>query len=289
MERLPPQSPVWRAFALFVLLFLLMVASEDGPEITSAWDAAKAAYWLCAPLGLFGYAFGFRILPVSFWRVYAVIFTLQSVIRLVDRSVGGGHDLSIILIFAAILAIIGLALFRYAGMVRGGRTEERLPRPVPASDWLKSRGAAVQLAKHIFGRRGPLVGLLTAIGGASLIGSAVLAIAIVAIPFELSGPGDLLAALMIGLLAIPASAMLVATFAVLFGLPFTWLLSRLNRESASTYGIGGAVLGLVLLLGGVPSSMDLIIKGSGAVYGCACGLLWWHVYRRGAVLARGGR
>jgi hypothetical protein len=289
MERLPLQSLVWRAFALFVLLFLLLVASKDGPEITSAWGAAKAAYWLSAPLGLLGYAFGFRILPVSFWRVYSVIFTLESVIRLVDRSVGGRHGLSTILIFAAILAIICLALFRYAGMVRGGRTETRLPRPVPAPDWPKLRGAAVQLAKHIFGRRGPLVGLLTAIGGASLIGSAVLAIAIVAIPFELSDPGALLAALIIGLLATPASAMLVATFAILFGLPLTWLLSRLNLERASTYGIGGAVLGLVLLLGGVPSSMDLIIKGSGAVYGCTCGLLWWRVYRRGAVLARGGR
>lgn len=157
MERLPAQSALWRGFALFVLV-LLVLMSATGFAVSTGWEAARAIYWLCAPLGLIGYAFGFRVLSVTFWRVYAVIFALEISIRTapfawllpsrVLDQVDGSRLGSFTILFGTVcIALTCLALFRYAEILGGGKTEMGMPRQIPTPAWLKKRRPPVQLAK----------------------------------------------------------------------------------------------------------------------------------------------
>lgn len=268
MERRPVQSRWWRVFAMFVLAVLLL-ASTKATFADTAWEAARSVYWLMAPLGLLGYAFGFRVLPVFFWRVYAVIFVLEITIRavpfamlVVARALGqtdnSQHNSLLIVSLLVCIALIGFALLRYADIITGGRIEIVEPHQAPPEAPSRSTSRAVKPVQ-LLGSRGAIAGLTKAIFGSSLIGSLGLSAAVTAVEFGPVRFGSIYLVPLIMLLAIPASAMLVTVFALLAGLPFTWAVSRLNIEGPWTYGVGGFVLGLFLLLGGAPSQRDLII------------------------------
>ncbi|NJC33103.1 hypothetical protein GGR88_000577 [Sphingomonas jejuensis] len=263
----------------------LLIVKDRSQEMASVLDGVRLAYWLCVPLGLLGYSFGFRILPVSFWRVYSGVFTFEVTVRLVNQSMGGRHSLPIILIGAVLVAVTCLALFRYAELVRGGRIEAQPPRPTSAPSWLKLRTAVVHFATTVRDKEGPLFGLLSAVGGATVIGSVAIGVAFT-FELEISGLGSVPATAFIIFAAIVASGPVVAAGAILIGLPFTRLVSRLHWERASTYGIGGAIPGAVLLTGDAPTTADLIIRSSGTIYGCTCGLLWWYLHRRHVLEAK---
>jgi hypothetical protein len=89
------------------------------------WYTAKAIYWLIAPAGLLGYAFGFRLLSVRFWRVYAVIFTAEIALRsmrLILSSEGARHGTLTTVLCLGMFALVCVALLRYANLLRGGNS-----------------------------------------------------------------------------------------------------------------------------------------------------------------------
>ena len=118
MERLPVQSKAWRISAVLIaaLLGLLGINSAIfGLAHPIGW--AKAVYWLLAPLGLIGLAFGFRPIGKTFWRFYAVIFTIEVTLRTARVLLGSSsHPLWTNILFSAVIALICIALFKYAAI-----------------------------------------------------------------------------------------------------------------------------------------------------------------------------
>jgi hypothetical protein len=91
-----------------------------------------------------------------------------------------------------------------------------------------------------------------------------------------------------GLPALLVASVLTALGLLVFGLPATWLLARLERESGPAYfltgGAAGAVLGLIfLLMANNGSGVALLV---GAAPGALCGWLWWRFARRDLQRAR---
>ena len=115
---------------MFAVLTALLLALMSWTEPVFAgfglnWYTAKAIYWLIAPAGLLGYAFGFRLLSVTFWRVYAVIFTVEVAlrwVRLIVSSEGARYGTLTTVLGLGIFALVCLALLRYANLVSGGRS-----------------------------------------------------------------------------------------------------------------------------------------------------------------------
>jgi hypothetical protein len=128
---------------------------------------------------------------------------------------------------------------------------------------------------------GPLSGWLGAVAGSCLIGSIVFSLAFALGGESSVGWNDLMVAPFIFLIAFPGALPIVALFAIIVGLPFSRLVARLKLEGALTYGLGGLLLGLFLLLP-IPRTDNLgnALWLSGGVYGSTCGLLWWRIYRR---------
>jgi hypothetical protein len=132
MERLQTRSISWRLYAVFVVLLLLLLVQRR-PVIPGAglnWEGAKAVYWSFALLGLVGYAYGFRFLSQTFWRVYALIFTVDitsrfvakvgwvPVARLFGHPEESRHGTFTILLGLGFIAITCLALLRYGGWLK---------------------------------------------------------------------------------------------------------------------------------------------------------------------------
>ena len=122
----------WRLYAAIVVL-LLLVMVQRGPLMPGAglnWEGAQAAYWSLAPIGLVGYAYGFRILSQTFWRVYALIFTADITIRAMAkvgwvplaRLLGfpeeSRHGTFTIILGLGLIAATCLALLRYGGWLK---------------------------------------------------------------------------------------------------------------------------------------------------------------------------
>jgi hypothetical protein len=128
MERIPRQSLRWRTFASVTSLLLTSVFLSEAVfvEFGLNWHSAKAMYWLIAPAGLLGYAFGFRLLSVTFWRFYAVIFTAEITLRwmrlTLSSSDGVRYGALTKVLCLGILALVCVALLRYAKLLSGGRS-----------------------------------------------------------------------------------------------------------------------------------------------------------------------
>jgi len=130
MEQTSRPGLRWRVFAVIVAILLLLVSwisPVTGPAGLT-WNTVKTVYWLMAPLGLLGYAFGFRLVGLTFWRAYAVIFVLEITIRmsrfvwvLVERAAGwpadDRHSTSIILFALGCTILICIALLRHAELI----------------------------------------------------------------------------------------------------------------------------------------------------------------------------
>ena len=133
MDQLQTQSIWWRIYAAFVAL-LVLVLVQIRPVIPGAglnWEGAKAVYWSFGLLGLLGYAYGFRILSKTFWRVYALIFAVDITFRFmtkvgwvpVARLFGlpqeSRHGTLTILFALGLVATTCVALLRYGGWLQG--------------------------------------------------------------------------------------------------------------------------------------------------------------------------
>jgi hypothetical protein len=132
--------------ALVVLLLLILVQRE--PILPGAGlnlEGAKALYWSLAPLGLLGFAYGFRILSQTFWRAYALVFTADitfrfmmkfgwvPIARLVGYPENSRHDTSAIVFAFVLVATTCLALLRY-----GGWLPTKSPEPVETRSRIQS-------------------------------------------------------------------------------------------------------------------------------------------------------
>ncbi|WP_118858302.1 hypothetical protein [Sphingomonas mesophila] len=129
MVRPEAQSLAWRAFAVVVGL---LGAAHAGSMLSGAgFDLAtiRVLYWSLAPVGLAGYAFGFRWLPPSFWRAYALLFTIEITIRLAavawkplaplfGLSGESRHSTATVLIALTLVAVTCVALLRHGGWLK---------------------------------------------------------------------------------------------------------------------------------------------------------------------------
>lgn len=294
MERLPVQSALWRGFALLFVALLALMAGK-GFAVTTGWEAARALYWLIAPLGLLGYAFGFRLLSVTFWRVYAALVTAEITIRIapfawlpISRALGQAdssrHGNFIILFASAGVALTCLALFRYAKILGGGRTEMDQP----------SRCASATLASRI-AHSGAFS---TSVKALSTLVKALLRLALVAL--VAAAPAALLLAALLSATGGGSAISLAAGFLsvlpfVFVGLvlasPFLLLRRALNRRFTADYLMIGALVGAAV--GGYtgyvlrtspvePITLEAAVwcAAIGAVYGLWGGNIWAWVFRR---------
>ncbi len=130
MERLQPASWLWRTFAVIVVLLLSTIAQLTGDSggIGLNWYSLRAAYWLLAVVGLVGYAFGRRLGSVRFWRVYALLFTAEMIVRclpsaavVMARAAGwpesSRHGTFSILFLLGCIALTAIALLRHAELI----------------------------------------------------------------------------------------------------------------------------------------------------------------------------
>ena len=169
MERLPAQALGWRLFAVFVALILavLSLASPVLPPPGFTLEGAKTVYWLIAPIGLLGYAFGWRLFGVTFWKFYAVIFTVEITLRFLrlGPTLSSRPAWLVALVFLAIVMMC-VALLRHANLIGGGRRDSRpearlvRTRPAiavspPSAQRLPLDGARVLRLDY---KRGPLIG-----------------------------------------------------------------------------------------------------------------------------------
>ena len=133
IEKLPAQPVRWRLFAAIILLLLVVMALSPRPIMPGAglnMAGAKAVYWSCAILGLVGYAYGFRVLPRMFWRIYALLFTIEigtrfmlkvawpAVMALFGLTEASRHGPLMILFGLGLIVTTCLALLRYGGWLK---------------------------------------------------------------------------------------------------------------------------------------------------------------------------
>jgi hypothetical protein len=110
-----------------------LVLVQIRPVIPGAglnWEGAKAIYWSFGLVGLLGYAYGFRVLSETFWRVYALIFTADIAFRFmtkvgwvpVARLFGlpqeSRHGTLTILFALGLVTTTCVALLRYGGWLK---------------------------------------------------------------------------------------------------------------------------------------------------------------------------
>lgn len=124
------QSRWWRLFAIASVLFAAPMLFRAGS--TTEW--LRSAAGVVALVGITGYAFGFRVGPPLFWRIFSAIFMIALMIRLgkvaaptfqdfPNASANGAHRPVILIVGFTLLIAVCLALFRHAGLV---------PSPTPA-------------------------------------------------------------------------------------------------------------------------------------------------------------
>jgi hypothetical protein len=119
MERIETQSLAWRIFAILVALTLALAefVSSEPPRFELTFASAKMLYWLLAPAGLLGYAYGFRFFGQTFWKFYAVIFTIDIVWRMLRTVSAGGHSVFLVVPVFAAIGLTCLALLRYGNLL----------------------------------------------------------------------------------------------------------------------------------------------------------------------------
>jgi hypothetical protein len=134
MVRTTAQSWLWQLFAIVVVLFsgriVLDFATSGG-----GWTLVKSLAGLTALVGLAGYAFGFRIGPLPFWRVFACCFSLGLMMKFgqkvgVPFAAGGKYPPTVSFVAAMLFALVCLALFRHAELTWGGRSKASKYRDV---------------------------------------------------------------------------------------------------------------------------------------------------------------
>src|SRR5829696_7252682 len=113
----------WRCLAVFITVAAAPMLI-DSLGVAGANIARNSAFGLVALIGLLGYAYGFRLGPLLFWRFFAVIFAVGAIVR-VGSDVGpvlfglteAKPDRSSILaaVFLTwVFLLLCLALFRHA-------------------------------------------------------------------------------------------------------------------------------------------------------------------------------
>jgi hypothetical protein len=131
MERLQPAPARWRTFAYLVSLLLIIMAWLTGAVFKGMamdWGTVRSAYWLLAIVGLLGYAYGWRLVSVRFWRVYAILFTAEIGLRclpyaavVLARLIGwpehSRHSTFTILFLLGCIALTCVALLRHAELI----------------------------------------------------------------------------------------------------------------------------------------------------------------------------
>lgn len=124
--------------------------------------------------------------------------------------------------------------------------------------------------------------LLGTFAAAALPSVLTFAIAVNSLPEGLNGDGRLFPSFWLALLPTMVALPLVLGASLLFGVPLTMLLKRVERESAGAYAICGAVLGLF-----IPLAILMIIRAPagywmaflGAFSGMVTALVWWQSAR----------
>jgi hypothetical protein len=124
MERIETQSLAWRLFAVLVALVLALTqfVRPSLPALGLDFQTAKIVYWLMAPIGLLGHAYGVRFFGETFWKVYSVIFTVDSFWRMVRTMPAGGHSVPMVIVVFGAMGLICVALMRYGNLF--GRRED---------------------------------------------------------------------------------------------------------------------------------------------------------------------
>jgi hypothetical protein len=118
MERIETQSLAWRLFAILVVLVLALTqfVRPSVPALGLDFQTAKIVYWLMAPIGLIGYAYGVRFFGETFWKFYSVIFTVDIVWRMIRVMPAGGHSVPLVIVVFAAIGLTCVALMRYGNL-----------------------------------------------------------------------------------------------------------------------------------------------------------------------------
>ena len=157
------QSRWWRLFAIAAVLFATPILLRAG----STTELLRSAAGALALIGITGYAFGFRVGPRLFWRVFSVLFMIGLMLRLgkvaaptfqsfPDASSGGAHRPLIIALGFALFTAACVALFRHAGLApspagaRPGSAPEPLFSPSSRKEqWARARQAMAEARAEI--------------------------------------------------------------------------------------------------------------------------------------------
>ena len=130
MTRTATQSFGWRGVCVCLTVSIgpvLLTSAAMGQYV----KASVAG--MIALVGLAGYSFGFRLGPVLFWRVFAVIFSVELMMRMGRRSssflaslvgsVESTHPPIVLALALALCVAVCVALFRHAELIGGGRKD----------------------------------------------------------------------------------------------------------------------------------------------------------------------
>lgn len=137
LTRTAVQSRPWRFFAIFWIMIAAPLLLAPGSS--TGW--LKSSLIAVALVGLAGYAFGFRVGPLFFWRGFAILFSMIMMAWLGARALpalssfpnpvpGGGLDAKTFGIGFVFFALLCLALFRHSGLVPAV-DRPRDEKPVP--------------------------------------------------------------------------------------------------------------------------------------------------------------
>ena len=132
------QSRGWRVFAIVAIIFTAPILLKTA--LHGAW--LKPAATSVALLGLAGFAFGFRLGPLMFWRVFTALFALGLMLKLGAQAapllhgadaaqLDGGNKPAAIALGSLVFVALCVALFRYSQLVPGSGSPHMTSAPAP--------------------------------------------------------------------------------------------------------------------------------------------------------------
>jgi len=155
LARTKVQSRWWRLFTIAAVVIAAPILLRAGS--TTEW--LRSAAGAIALVGLIGYAFGFRVGPPLFWRVFSVPFAIGLMLRLGQKaapalqdfpnSIGNGANRPLVIVLGfTFLWALCLALFRHAGLVPSpaGTKPGSVPEPLFSPSSRKERWVRAQQA-----------------------------------------------------------------------------------------------------------------------------------------------
>jgi hypothetical protein len=113
----------WRCLAVFITVAAAPMLI-DSLGVAGANIARNSAFGLVALIGLLGYAYGFRLGPLLFWRFFSVIFAVGAILRVgtdvvpvllrLDEAKFDQTRILAAVFLAWVFLLLCLALFRHA-------------------------------------------------------------------------------------------------------------------------------------------------------------------------------